>query len=260
VTTAEVERLEQEAEEARARLIGGLAKLRSNDQFSQVKQRVTSDLVQGKGGLLGQAKSAARHQADSVMDEIKARIAANPGAALAIAAGLGWRLYRHPPIATMLVGAGLMALMRTDPQHRAVGADAAARAMNLAGSARHRVQEWRGASEQADGGSESTGERIRDMAETTKERVSALSEMARERAVEWKAEAGRSASRRLRQAAIAADRWTAGGQRAIGSIGDRDRYLLGAAALALAAAVGIAAQRRMEREGLEESRDRRRHA
>src|SRR4026208_651381 len=47
--------------------------------------------------------------------DLKARAAANPSAALAIGAGLAWRLVKHPPIATALIGAGAPSLWRTNP-------------------------------------------------------------------------------------------------------------------------------------------------
>jgi hypothetical protein len=51
----------------------------------------------------------------------------------------------------------------------------------------------------------------------------------------------------MHDVARAADRWTASGRRAVSGAmpdNDRDRVLMGAAAFAIAAAVGIAAQRR----------------
>jgi hypothetical protein len=50
-----------------------------------------------------------------MLDNVKARAAANPSAALAIGAGIGWKLVKHPPIATALIGAGVLSLWRTRP-------------------------------------------------------------------------------------------------------------------------------------------------
>lgn len=238
MSKAELEQLEREAEQARARLLGGLERLRSNDQLADIKQRVTADVNEGKSELIGQAKDAVRERADGAMADIKARIAANPGAVLAIAAGLGWRLYRHPPVTSILVGAGLMSLMRTDPDRPAMGADMAARAVDFAGSARDRVQDWR---------SDDSGRQSRGSGESARERVGALASTARERVADFGSEAGHSARDAMYRAARTADRWTATGRRAVSDAmpdNDRDRYLMGAAALALAAAVGLAAQRR----------------
>ncbi len=248
--SGELDRLEREAEAARSRLVGGLARLRSNDQLSQVRQRLSSEVTQGKGELVNRVKDTTRERADGVMAEIKARVAANPGAALAIGAGLAWRLYRHPPVTTMLVGAGLMALMRTDPNRPAAGAHLAARAVDLAGSARGKVEEWRAGDTGGGIGEkvQAARERVGEVAESAREQVAALTETAHERFDEWRSEAGPTARRRIREAARTADQWTAAGQRAVARAmpeSSRDRYLLGVAALALAAAVGVAGQRRM---------------
>ena len=47
---------------------------------------------------------AAKDGAQRLFTELKDRAAANPVAALAIGAGLAWRLVHRPPIATLLVG------------------------------------------------------------------------------------------------------------------------------------------------------------
>lgn len=238
MSKAELEQLEREAEQARSRLLGGLERLRSNDQLAEIKQRVTADVSQAKSELIGNAKSAVRDRADGALSEIKARIAANPAAALAIGAGIAWRLYRHPPVTSVLVGAGLMSLLRTDPDRPGMGAGMAARASDFAGSARHRVEDWRArqSSGREGDGSESVGERIGALAETARERVTEFASEARDTATDAMTEARR-----------AADRWTASGRRAVSGAmpdSDRDRVLMGAAAFAIAAAVGIAAQRR----------------
>ena len=60
-------------------------------------------------------KSDAKSAVQRAIDDVKARAAANPSAALAIGAGLAWRLVKHPPIATALIGAGVLSLWRTTP-------------------------------------------------------------------------------------------------------------------------------------------------
>ena len=88
-----------------------------------------------------------------------ARAAANPAAALAIGAGLAWRIAHRPPIASLLVGIGLVSLMRTSPSQKSpymglYGEDPPIRpydkdnlvsgALGLFDSAKDRVQEWTG--------------------------------------------------------------------------------------------------------------------
>jgi hypothetical protein len=68
--------------------------------------------------LVEKAKEAAKDGAQRVLTQLTERVAANPAAALAIGAGLAWRLFHRPPIATLLVGMGLVGLLRTSPsQH-----------------------------------------------------------------------------------------------------------------------------------------------
>jgi ElaB/YqjD/DUF883 family membrane-anchored ribosome-binding protein len=100
---------EQEVEQARAKLASDLAALRSSSTYASF----TEDLNKEKEVLLGKAKSTAQATLSSVVEDVKAKAIANPAAALAIGAGVAWRLVRHPPIATALVGVGLFSLLRT---------------------------------------------------------------------------------------------------------------------------------------------------
>src|SRR5262249_31626262 len=92
--------LELEAEEARAKLAHDLEARGSPQTYREFRSEL---------------KSEARSMFQRVLDDLKARAAANPSAALAIGAGIGWRLVKHPPIATALLGAGILGLWRTTP-------------------------------------------------------------------------------------------------------------------------------------------------
>jgi hypothetical protein len=61
--------------------------------------------------LSHKAREAAEDGAQRVLTELKERAAANPLAAAG--AGLAWRFIHRPPIATLLIGAGLFGLLRT---------------------------------------------------------------------------------------------------------------------------------------------------
>ena len=98
--TEDLSFLELQVEEARAKLASDLAILRSPQTYREFGAELKSD-----------AKSAVQR----AIDDVKARAAANPSAALAIGAGLAWRLIKHPPIATVLIGAGALSLWRTTP-------------------------------------------------------------------------------------------------------------------------------------------------
>ena len=90
--------------------------------------------------LVDKTKNAVKDRAQGILAEIKDRAAANPLAALAIGAGLAWRLLHKPPIATLLVGGGLVSLLKTDPQHPGIGADLVPQARDLAIAARDKAE------------------------------------------------------------------------------------------------------------------------
>jgi hypothetical protein len=258
--TREIEQLERESEQARRRLVESLGRLRGRDDMQNVGERARAT----GGKLVRRATGQARRRADGLLDAIKARVAANPGAALAIGGGLAWRLYRHPPIATILIGAGLASLLRTDPDEPKPGARLAGRAGELAESLQERVEEWReDPAREARRLKESARRQAAHLADSARRDLGALAETAKEQVVGWAAEAGEMTQRRARQAA----EWSAAGRRRVAKrmpTTTRDQYLLGAAALALVSAVGIAGSRRAlsaraggEKSGRERQRPRR---
>jgi len=104
---------ERDVEQARAKLASDLATLRSPETFSSFTDDLKQEAFETKDAIVEKARSSAESMVMRVVDEIKAKAAENPAAALAIAAGIGWRLIRNPPIATVLVGAGLFSLWKT---------------------------------------------------------------------------------------------------------------------------------------------------
>lgn len=90
---------------------------------------------------------SARSAAHRVLTDIKNRAATNPTAALAIGAGLAWRIVRHPPISSVLVGLGVAALLKTDPERDASpvmvrAAESANSAAELVRGMGEETQEW----------------------------------------------------------------------------------------------------------------------
>ena len=104
--------LEREVEGARAKLAADLAVLRSPDTFSEFTEGLKSETLGAKDALVERAKSSVQSTIEGFVEDLKGRAAANPSAAVAIGAGIAWRLFRHPPIATALIGAGLVSLFR----------------------------------------------------------------------------------------------------------------------------------------------------
>jgi uncharacterized protein YjbJ (UPF0337 family) len=246
MTNAELDVLERDVEDARGRLRLDLARLRAPGAMDRMKDDVT-----------GRVTGAAQDTAHRVLDEIKARAAANPVAALAIGAGLAWRFAHRPPIATLLVGAGLVALFKTNPRERYVGADFVERAGEFAGTVKETVSEKideLSHSELAARASELSGT-VKELSGTVKEKAGELSGAVaakaselggtvRETVGQWSARTGEFASEAAAEASSAANSLARDSRRVAAAVNeDRDAYLLGAAAIALAAAVGISYQR-----------------
>jgi ElaB/YqjD/DUF883 family membrane-anchored ribosome-binding protein len=200
--------LESQVEEARAKLAEDLALLRSPQTYRQ------------SGANLKSAAQAISHR---ILDDLKARTAANPSAALAIGAGIGWRLFKHPPIATALI------------------AD-----QNYLTTAQRRL------GEQVSEAANTVKDYAVDAAVASREKVGAYAQSAVETAEEFAASATERAADTLEgareaaadvsnRAVTAAQRATA---QAITDNGVRDQVLLGVAGAAVVAALGIAYQRR----------------
>jgi hypothetical protein len=199
-----------------------------------------------KGDAIGKATDSVT----GVLSDVKGRVSANPVAVVAIGAGLAWHLFRHPPITSLLLGYGLWSLWRTPPAPEGEGF--LPRAVELA-------------------------EATRDLAITTKDKVQDFSTQARETVAQLADQAASMADQAttsvretvhdIRDTATAAAKQVAGASRDTltyvrregGSVGQntaallrdhapdeemRNNLLLGAAAMAVTAAVGIAYQRR----------------
>ena len=104
---------ERDVEAARAKLADDLAVLRSPATVASFTESLKDTALDAKDSVIEQAKDAVRSKVSSFVDELKAKAAANPAAALTIGAGIAWHVVRHPPIATALIGAGLYSLWRS---------------------------------------------------------------------------------------------------------------------------------------------------
>src|SRR5436309_14363927 len=95
--------LERDVETARVKLASDLSTLRSPSTTAEFTETLKQEAVDAKDALVEKAKTSVQSSIESLIEEAKARAAANPAAALAIGAGVAWRLIRHPPITTLLV-------------------------------------------------------------------------------------------------------------------------------------------------------------
>jgi hypothetical protein len=229
--------LERDLQETRERLARDLDRLRSTETISGFKADLLAQASETKDQLVGKAKDSVAAAMQDFWREIRARGAANPAAALAVGAGLAWRLLHRPPIASALVGIGLISLWRTDPRHPVPGADLAARSAEFFEAAKAKAENA-GADLQARAG------QIRSAAHEFMESAAEVvgnTVQASEHAIETIRERGQETL------PVVGDRARTAMDRIIEhspTAKERDQILLGAAAFALAAAMGVAAQRR----------------
>lgn len=231
MSEADLNALEREVELTRAKFANDLARLRSPRTLAEFKEDLWAQ---------------ARDTKDGVVEDLKARAVANPAAVAALAAGVAWRLFHRPPIATLLVGLGLVGLLRTSPSQ----ADYA-KAEDF-----FDPEEWRSrASEFTDAAKQKVQDlsaQATEAARDAKTQVAQVAASAAERASDAFRSAGATArdrgARFADQAVSVSERTASGLRDAMSDRDDRDNFLLGAAAVAVAAAVGLAAQRRAQHE------------
>jgi len=226
---------EREVESARTKLTEDLAVLCSPGILAYLGQNLKQEALESR---------------DRLWEKLKAQAAANPAAVIAIAAGFGWRLMKRPPIATSLIGLGLVSLLRTsapplDPRTSFL---------------RQSARSLKGQSEELASAIGETTARTKDSiaeksAETwdsTKDKIQEWTEQAGEQLMETRSKAKSAGeavldSARRQQHDLRdeiADVATAAGE----TLRDQDTrniVLIGIAGLAVAAALGIAAQKRM---------------
>ena len=220
--------LEREVETARARLNNRLSTLSSRDTYAAFKEEV---------------KDQARSALSRMVENVKGRAAANPAAALAIGAGLTWRLIHRPPVAAALIGAGIFSLFRTTPvimngnSQRDYYSEGKTRLKQQAGVLADAVKDQtveiaNEIKEQASDLAVIASDKVGEAVESMKEQAATLSHRASQIADDgW-----RSATA-IRQSA------TRNARVALNDADVRDNLLLGLAGVAVMAALGVAYQR-----------------
>ena len=277
--------LERDVEAARAKLANDLTSLRSPGTYTEFTSGLKEEALDIKDAMVDKAKSSVQSTIEGFVEDLKGRAAANPVAALAIGAGIAWRLLRHPPIATALVAMGLYSLFRTTPvqptrltdeEYLSQGKE---RLVQQAGDFAHVVKDravamGETAAEKTSEIVESVKDRAYAMGGLATDKVTDLAGVAKERVQEWSTQA-RSSTQEIAGAAASTVagasstledmRRSAGGDAKklasrVGAVADeysrplqqtladqesRDNLLLGAAGVAVVAALGIACQRRL---------------
>jgi hypothetical protein len=220
---------ERAVERSRARLTEDLAVLCSPDTFATF----TDDL-----------KQEALDTRDAFWADLKSRATANPAAVAAIGAGLAWRIVQRPPIAAGLIGLGLYSLWKTDPKDPGTSDtyrakkfvkdqtnELVATASDMAETVKTKAADaYDAAKEKAASLSDSFGQTVGEARATMKsgsETVAGVLDRAQE-----------NVRHRLHDAADAA-------AETIRDDDTRNNILLGVAGVAIAAALGIACQKRL---------------
>ncbi len=265
-----LDQLEHEVETARAKLAGDLSILRSPTTAGEFTEALKQEALEAKDAVLNKARNSIQSSIESLIEDVKARAAANPAAALAIGAGIAWRVIRHPPIATALVGAGLVSLFRTSPArlNGQAPADYLAYAKNRLAEQGADVADvakgealalGKAVSEKVTATVGEVKDRVQDLttqaAAATSQVAADATEQARTMwgetagALEHAGQSARSAaSMAMSRAGDAVNQWVptpSGGN----ATEIRDKLLLGAAGVAIATALGIAWQRRTTERG-----------
>jgi hypothetical protein len=276
----------REVEAARAKLTADLAVLRSPATFDNFTADLKQEAVETKDALLDKAKATAQSTVNNFVEDLKAKAAANPAAALAIGAGLAWRLIKDPPIATALVGVGLFSLFRTSASRPANGVQPdylaqgkqrlKEQSSELAGKIGDMAEDMKDTvAEQASALVGRASDKLSDLSESTSETVKTWSDTARAAGdqaigkIGSQAEtltdvarrsfhdahdriSGRSAELYEKAERKVSD-WAQSSREVVRDDDTRDKLLLGAAGLAVAAALGIACQKRIS-EHLDQTR------
>lgn len=280
-----LQQIEREVEAARAKLAGDLATLRSPATYSEFTSDLKSEALEMKDALVDKAKSSVQSTFENFVDDMKARAAANPAATLAIGAGIAWRLIQHPPIATALIGAGLYSLFRTSPLQPTPRDNEsfllqarerlAEQASDLADNVRQRASAMgEAATEKASELATEVKMRAANLGEAATDKATELASAAKDQVQHWSSQAQaavqhavgtagdttghpsgpqqtmhRAASSTMADAVshagAAAKEWSRPLQETVSDQESRDRLLLGAAGVAVIAAVGMAYQRRL---------------
>jgi hypothetical protein len=278
MSETDLRQLERDVEAARAKLTHDLSALRSPGMYSQFTAGLKQEALDVKDTLIDKAKSSVQSTVVDLIEDLKAKAAANPTAALAIGAGIAWRLIQRPPIATALVGAGLVSLLRTTPA-RTNGQGNTSYLMQAKDRLQEQASEFAGGlKDEAFAVAASVKDQALAVTENVKDQATELATTAKEHVQQWSSQAKSAAERAATDAAERAatighkasetfdqmrhSAETGGGavtaqvgalakrassavQETISDQEARDKILLGAAGVAVVAALSIACQRRL---------------
>jgi hypothetical protein len=243
LSNANIRRLELDVEAARAKLATDLSRLRSPAAYAHFRTNLKQDVQEAKDLIVDKAKSTTQATLQGMVDDLKAKAAANPAATLAIGAGIAWRVFRHPPIATALIGAGLFSLLRTPPA-RVSGNGTADYFSHAKQRLKEQATDLAGdVKDQAAVIASDVKDHALAMAEAVKEQSTELAGAAKEKVQQWGADV-EGAVREVPDRAASLPHQASRVTQSLYDQDARDNLLLGTAGLAVLAALGVAYQRR----------------
>ena len=241
--TASLDELERDVELSRARLESDLSRLRDPNTISTAKDELLTQARDYKDEMMDRARRSASETVHSVLDDLRVRAERNPTAALVIGAGLAWRLWRHPPIASLLIAAGVASLANTRADgrgSRTPTTDAVLSARDVAVDRAARVSSAvQDASRQIGEQAQRLGGQIRDSASETGAQISSA---AGHGILQAAGVADQVVARSAQAATLALDYAADAGEEARDRVRENPIYF-GAAALAVGAALGLAMSR-----------------
>jgi hypothetical protein len=119
----DLDSIERDIRTTRARLAANLSVLTSDTTLDELKSTVKAEALGVSDDLMDRAKTSGLSMLRKGLDDLKDKAMENPAAVAAIGAGIGWKLWKNPPVASALVGYGLFSLLRgsdNDPLQNAV--------------------------------------------------------------------------------------------------------------------------------------------
>ena len=255
----ELDSLERDISRTRARLAANLSVMTSGTTLDELKTALKSEALEAGDDLMDRAKASGLAMVRHGLDDLKNKAMENPVAVVAIGAGIGWQLWKRPPIASALLGYGLFSLLRgsaRDPLQNAAR-DAGDRlgetASAVVGTASRTARDLR---DKAVSMAERVhGEAAAHLADVQDKASSVTADM-RETAAALACDARGTVSSLVGEATeLAGDAWSKSqrsGQALFEDVADRTRHwradpqsqvLLSIAGVAVAAAVGVAVSR-----------------
>jgi hypothetical protein len=255
----QLDSLERDIRATRARLATNLSVLTSGATLDELTATVKSEALGATDDLMERAKTSGLSMMWRGLDDLKDKALENPVAVAAIGAGIGWKLWKNPPVASALVGYGLFSLLRGsahDPLQNAAR-DAGERIGETATAVRRTaLQTAHDVRDKAVSMADQAQHKASSLLGQAKDKASSMTDDMRDTAAVIADEARITASALSADAReIGQDMWSQSqrtGQAVIDEVTDRARHLRGdpqsqillsIAGVAVAAAVGVAVSR-----------------